>query len=146
MRCTAPPPEYLAQTMSTRDITFTRPNPLDRAEPPKRTRGDEDEDSALLSACHTIWRRSLKIERMAKVYSVEQGCLTCRTVRGLDKQHADDNDSDAFKVSQLSSTSFRHVLRTSSRIVSKVAIGTSSVCSFLGSRVRSCRRSKKMVS
>ena len=39
--------------MSTRRITLKRPlNPLDRAEPPKRTRGDEDEDTALLSAYH----------------------------------------------------------------------------------------------
>ena len=36
-----------------RHITFKRPpHPLDRAEPPKRTRGDDDEDSALLSAHH----------------------------------------------------------------------------------------------
>ena len=40
------------QTMSTRRITFKRlPNPVDRAEPPKRTRGDDDEVSAHLSAC-----------------------------------------------------------------------------------------------
>ena len=46
-------PEDSAQTMSTRRITFKRPpNPVDRAEPPKRTRGDDDEDSALLSAYH----------------------------------------------------------------------------------------------
>ena len=39
--------------MSARRILLKRPpNPLDRAEPPKRTRGDNDEDSALLSACH----------------------------------------------------------------------------------------------
>ena len=39
--------------MSTRRITFKRPpNPVDRAEPPKRTRGDDEEDSALLSAYH----------------------------------------------------------------------------------------------
>ena len=30
-----------------------------------------------------IWRRCLKMYRMAKVSSVEQGCLTCRTVLGL---------------------------------------------------------------
>ena len=43
--------EDSAQTMSARRITLKRPlNPLDRAEPPKRTRGDEDEDTALLSA------------------------------------------------------------------------------------------------
>ena len=45
--------EESAQTTSTRRITFKRPpNPLDRVEPPKRTRGDDDEDSALLSAYH----------------------------------------------------------------------------------------------
>ena len=37
--------------MSTRRITFKRPpNPLNRAETPKRTRGYDDEGSALLSA------------------------------------------------------------------------------------------------
>ena len=42
-------PEDSAQTMSTRRLLFKRPpNPLDRAEPPKRTRGDDDEGSALL--------------------------------------------------------------------------------------------------
>ena len=46
-------PENSSETVSTRRITFKRPpNPLDRAEPPKRTRGDVDEDSALLSADH----------------------------------------------------------------------------------------------
>ena len=44
-------PEDSAQTMSTRRITFKRPpNPVDRTEPPKRTGGDDDQDSALLSA------------------------------------------------------------------------------------------------
>ena len=39
--------------MSTNRITFKRPpNPLDRAEPPKRTSGDDDEGSALRSAHH----------------------------------------------------------------------------------------------
>ena len=47
------PSEDSAQKMSTRRITFKRPpNPLDRAEPPKRTKGDDDENSALLSANH----------------------------------------------------------------------------------------------
>ena len=37
--------------MSTRRITFKRlPNPWDRVENPKRTRGDDDDHSALLSA------------------------------------------------------------------------------------------------
>ena len=36
-----------------RRILFKRPrNPLDRVEPPKRTRGDDDDHSALLSAYH----------------------------------------------------------------------------------------------
>ena len=39
--------------MSTRRITFKRPpNPLDRVEPPKRTRGDDDDNFAFLSAYH----------------------------------------------------------------------------------------------
>ena len=43
-------PEGSAQT---RRITFKRPPiPVGRAEPPKRTRGDDDEDSVLLSAYH----------------------------------------------------------------------------------------------
>ena len=37
--------------MSTRRITFKcPPNPLDRAEPPERTRADNDDDSAVISA------------------------------------------------------------------------------------------------
>ena len=46
--------------MSTRRITFKRrPNPVDRVEPLKRTRGVEDEDSALLIIM--IWKRCLTI-------------------------------------------------------------------------------------
>ena len=38
-------PENSVQTTSMRSILFKRPpNPLDRVEPPKRTRGDDDED------------------------------------------------------------------------------------------------------
>ena len=41
------------QTMFMRRISYKRPpNPLDRVEPPKRTRGDDDDHSALLSAYH----------------------------------------------------------------------------------------------
>ena len=41
-------PEKIPQTVSTRRITFERPpNPLDRAEPPKRTTADDDEDSVI---------------------------------------------------------------------------------------------------
>ena len=43
----------LVQTTSARRILFKRlPNPLDRVEPPKRTGGDEDDHSGLLSAYH----------------------------------------------------------------------------------------------
>ena len=46
-------PEDSVQTTSMRRILFKRPpNPLDRVEPPKRTRGDDDDHSALLSAYH----------------------------------------------------------------------------------------------
>ena len=46
-------PEDSVQTTSVRRITFKRPpNTLDRVEPPKRTRGDDDDHSALLSAYH----------------------------------------------------------------------------------------------
>ena len=46
-------PEDSVQTTSVRRILFKRPpNPLDRVEPPKRTRGDDDHHSALLSDYH----------------------------------------------------------------------------------------------
>ena len=46
-------PEDSVQATSIRRILFKRPpNPLDRVEPPKRTRGDDDDHSALLSAYH----------------------------------------------------------------------------------------------
>ena len=46
-------PEDSVQTTSMRRISFKRPpNPLDRMEPPKRTRSDDDGHSALLSAYH----------------------------------------------------------------------------------------------
>ena len=46
-------PEDSVQTTPPRRLLFKLPpNPLDRVEPPKRTRGDEDDDSASLSACH----------------------------------------------------------------------------------------------
>ena len=45
--------EDSVQTTSMCRISFKRPpNPLDRVEPPKRTRGDDDDHSALLSAYH----------------------------------------------------------------------------------------------
>ena len=46
-------PAASAKTLSTRRITLKRPlNPVDRTEHPKRTRSDDDESSALLSAYH----------------------------------------------------------------------------------------------
>ena len=46
-------PEVSAQTIPLRRLTSKRPpKPVDRAEPPKRTRGDDDGDSAPLSAYH----------------------------------------------------------------------------------------------
>ena len=46
-------PENSVQTTSMRRIVFKRPpNPLDRVEPPKRTRGDDDDHSSFLSAYH----------------------------------------------------------------------------------------------
>ena len=46
-------PEDSVQTTFMRRILFKRPpNPLERLEPPKRTRGDDDDHSALLSAYH----------------------------------------------------------------------------------------------
>ena len=46
-------PEDSVQTTSLRRILFKRPpNPLDRVEPPKRTRSDDVDHSALLSANH----------------------------------------------------------------------------------------------
>ena len=46
-------PEDSVQTTSMRRISFKRPpNPLDRVELPKRTRGDDDDHSALHSAYH----------------------------------------------------------------------------------------------
>ena len=77
-------PEKSVQPMSTRRITFKRPpNPSDRAElrnVPKLT---------VMSVLHfslftiVIWRRSPGSLTMEKVCSVEQRCLTCRTVLGL---------------------------------------------------------------
>ena len=48
-------------------------------------------------------------------------------------------------ISKLSQhNSFRHVLRTSPRVISEVAIGASSMYSIVEGRVRSCQCSKKM--
>ena len=54
--------EDSAQTMSTRRITSKRPpNPVDGAEPPKRTRGDDDGILHFPLLIIIIWRRRLKI-------------------------------------------------------------------------------------
>ena len=51
-----------------------------------------------------------------------KGDVKCAFLQGdLDEQHADDDDGDNFKI--------EYVLRTSPRVVSKVAVGASSVCS-----------------
>ena len=42
------------------------PNPLDRAEPPKRTRGDDDENSALLYAYHHDLQKVSQIKKDGK--------------------------------------------------------------------------------
>ena len=48
-------PEISSQTVSTRRISFKRPpNPLNRAESPKRTKADEDDDSVFLSVYHRV--------------------------------------------------------------------------------------------
>ena len=48
--------------LSTRRVTFKRPpNPVDRAEPPKRTRRDDDEGSALSLLVVVLWRWCQKI-------------------------------------------------------------------------------------
>ena len=76
--------EDSVQTTPTRRITFERPpNPLNRVEPPKRTRGDDDDHSALLSAYHHYLEQVSENLKAGKMSSVKQGCLTCRTVLGL---------------------------------------------------------------
>ena len=60
----------------------------------------------------------------------------------LDEQHADDDDDDNFKTESAQPVSDTF-LRTCPRVVSKVAIGTSSVCSVVEGRVRTCKCSKK---
>ena len=55
-------PGNSVQTTSMRRILFKRPpNPLDRVEPPKRSRGDDDDHSALLSAYHHDLQKVSKI-------------------------------------------------------------------------------------
>ena len=72
------------QTTPTRRITFESPsNPLNRVEPPKRTRGDDDVHSALLSAYHHDLEQVSENLKAGKMSSVKQGCLTCRTVAWL---------------------------------------------------------------
>ena len=65
-------PEDSVQTTSPRRLLFKRPpNPLDRVEPPKRTRGDEDVHSAFLSAYHHDLEKVSEILKSGKnVFSV----------------------------------------------------------------------------
>ena len=53
-------PDDSVQTTSMRRFSFKRP-PNPRVEPPKCTRGDDDEDSALLSACN------VDLEKMSEI-------------------------------------------------------------------------------
>ena len=54
--------EDSVQTTSMRRIMFKRlPSPLNPVEPPKRTRGDDDDHSALLCAYHHDLQKNLKI-------------------------------------------------------------------------------------
>ena len=63
-------PEDSVQTAPTRRLLFERPpNPLDRVEPPKRTRGDEDDHSAFLSAYH------LDLEKVSETLKNGEECL-----------------------------------------------------------------------
>ena len=53
-----------------RRISFKRPpNPLDRAEHPKRTSGDDDENPALLSARHDLEKVSENLKDGRGVFS-----------------------------------------------------------------------------
>ena len=62
--------EDSVQTTSTRRFLFKRPpNPLDRVEPPKRTRGDEDDHSAFLSAYHH------DLEKVSEILKNGKKCL-----------------------------------------------------------------------
>ena len=64
------------QTTSMRRIMFKRPpNPLNRVEPPKRTRGDDDDQSALLSAYHhDLMTVSENFERWEKCLQWNRDC------------------------------------------------------------------------
>ena len=63
-------PEDSVQTTSMRRILFKRPpNPLDRVEPPKRTRGDDVDHTALLSACHHDLEKVSKLKDGKSVFS-----------------------------------------------------------------------------
>ena len=54
-------PEDSVPTTPSRRLLFKRhPNPLDRVEPPKRTRGDEDDHSAFSACHHDLERRCQK--------------------------------------------------------------------------------------
>ena len=74
-------PEDPVQTTSMRRILFKRPpNPSERVEPPKRTRFDDHDHSALLSAYHhDLEKVSENLKDGKSVFR----CLTCWTVLGL---------------------------------------------------------------
>ena len=60
-------PENSVQTTSMCRILFKRPpNPLDRVEPPKRTRGDDDDHSSLLSPFHHDLEKVSEISKDGK--------------------------------------------------------------------------------
>ena len=57
-------PKDLVPTTRPRRILFKRPpNPLDRVEPPKRTRGDEDDHSAFPAYPHDLEKVSENFEK-----------------------------------------------------------------------------------
>ena len=57
------------QTTSMRRILFKRPpNPLDRVEPPKRIRGDEDDHSAFSASHHDL-------EKVSEILKKLERCL-----------------------------------------------------------------------
>ena len=79
-------------------------------------------------------------------FQTHEGDVKCAFLQGdLDERHEDDNDEHACKLESAQPVSDTFCA-TISRVVSKAAIGASSACSSVGGRVRSCQRSKKMVS
>ena len=63
-------PEDSVPTTPPRRILFKRPpNPLDRVEPPKRTRCDEDDHSAFSAHCHDLEKVSENVKDGKGVFS-----------------------------------------------------------------------------